>query len=320
MGKWIRLGVSAAVAGVLVLIGVLAKSPIMFWLAPGILGLVHVVLWDVLKMDSLDTGFFKFLKLVALVGGYVILLLVISNQSIGMINGELFSIQNTYSDLKICSITGAIGMLTFTFFASMACVESFGNRNVGPAVAGVGTAMGLLIGLLAYFGGAISSGVAKFLAWVPVVITVFLMFSYIKENGLVYNDLPEDAGFVGFGTKGFSKLKKTGRPLEDAMMVIAWSESRYLNLYHSNNMDVRVTYGIYTYSVDFTISATVYSNNAGMTQAQANDVNKQINDILKSKQNKIIKKARSSLDNLKAKNAIDTAYDINVSVGSVDIK
>lgn len=320
MGKWIRLGISGVVAGLLVLIGVLSKSPIMFWLAPGILGLVHVVLWDVLKFDALDNGFFKFLKLVAFVGVYVILLLVISKQSISMINGELFSIENTYSDLKICSITGAIGMLTFTLFAGMACVESFGNRNVGPAVSGVGVAMGLLVGVVAYFGGAISSGVAKFLAWVPVVITAFVMFGYIKENGLVYNDLPEDAGFVGFGKKGFSKVPKTGRPLEDSLNVIAWSESRYLNLYHSNNMNVQVTYSIYTYSVDFTINATVYSNSAGMTQAQANDVNKQINDILKNKQDKIIKKARKSLDDLKAKNAIDTAYDINVKVGSVDIK
>lgn len=320
MGKWIRLGVSVAVAGVMALIAVLTKSPVMFWLAPGILGVVHVVIWDVLKLDAFDKGIFRFLKLVALVGVYVILLLVISKESIGMINAELFSIDNTYTDLTICSITGAIGMLTFTFHASMACMDSFGNRNFGPSVAGVGAVIGLLMGLIAYFGGAISSGVAKFLAWVPVVITGFTAFSYIKENGLVYNDLPLDAGFVGFGTKGYSKLPKTGRPLEDAMTVIAWSESKYMSLYHNNNIDVRVTTAVYTYTIDFTISATVYSNSAGLTQAQANDVNKQINDILKSKQDRVLKKAKKSIEQLEAKSEIGSGFNVNVKVADLIVK
>ena len=320
MGKWIRLGISGVVAGLLVLIGVLSKSPIMFWLAPGILGLVHVVLWDVLNSDALDNGFFKFLKLVAFVGVYVILLLVISKQSISMINGELFSIENTYSDLKICSITGAIGMLTFTFFASMACMDSFGNRNYGPAVSGFGVALGLLMGSLAYFGGAISAGVAKVLIWVPVVIMGFTAFSYIKENGLVYNDLPTDAGFVGFNNKGYSKLPKTGRPLEDAMNVVAWSESKYMSLYHNNNMDVKVNATIYSYTVDFVIDATVYNNSSGLTQAQANDVNKQINDILKSKQDKVMKKAKKSLETLESKNVIGSGFIVNVKVSNLTVK
>lgn len=320
MGKWIRLGISVAVAGVLALIAILTSSPVMFWLAPGILGVIHVVIWDVLKLDVFDKGIFRFLKFATLVAAYVLLMFMVTKQSIGMINDELFSIENTYSDLKICSITGAIGMLTFTFFASMACMESFGNRNYGPAVSGFGVAIGLLMGALAYFGGAISAGVAKVLIWVPVVVMGFTAFSYIKENGLVYNDLPTDAGFVGFNNKGYSKLPKTGRPLEDAMNVVAWSESKYMSLYHNNNMDVKVNATIYSYTVDFVIDATVYNNSDGLTQAQVNDVNKQINDILKSKKDKVMKKAKKSLETLESKNVIGSGFIVNVKVSNLTVK
>lgn len=322
MNKWIRLGISGAVAGVLALIAVIAKIPVMFWLAPGILGVVHVVLWDVLKTEAFDKGFFRFLKLGAFVAAYILLLLAVMDESLGMINNELFSIKNTYSDLKICSITGAIGMVTFTFLAGMACMESFGNRNFGPAVSVVGVIMGLLVGLVSYFGGAIAAGVSKTLAIAPIVITGFCGFNYIKENGLVYNDLPLDAGFSGFGKKGGSKFKKTGRPIDDAMNSIAWSESRFHHLYHNYNMNVEVSASIYSSSVDFTINARVYDNSSGLTQGQANEVNQQINNILKSKQNKISSRAKKSIDSITQKNPelAPNGFDISVKIGYVDVK
>ena len=312
MKRLLRLALAAGVtAAAYFLAGVLGIDPLIFLVPCGMM-LVNLLLWDTLKCSILDAGFFRFIKFLVLVGTMVVGCYFLFVYALPMVNEGLFDLNATYTSLQICAVTGAFGMLAFTFVLCLGCVESFGNRFVGPFTSLAGILVGLLWGLLVYFLGAISLGVARFLAWAILALPLFVLFAYIKHHGLLYADVDMDAAFQGLGIGGGgsgARPQKTGNALEDAMRQIAWSESRLVNLHYNNQVKLQVSVYVYSYSVEFEISGTIYSNNPNMTHSQISEVTDQLDFILSQTQNRILRDAQRKAGG---------SYDVRVSIGSVD--
>ena len=304
----IALGICAAGYFVPALLGVNAS----YFLIPCAFMVLNTLLWDTFKCSFLDMGFFRFIKFIIFVGAGVMGCILLYNQSIPVFDMGLFDLNAHYTDFQICATTGAIGMLAFTFVLNIACVESFGNRYLGPFTPILGIPLGLLYGLLVYFLGAISVGIAKFLALAILALPVIVLFAYIKKYGLLYKDLAMGAAFEGFGNSGGgsrgSRPQKTGNDLQDAMNQIAWNESRLINLHYNNQVKLYVSVSVYSYAVEFEISGTIYSNNPNMTQSQVSEVSDQIDSILSQVQHRILRDAQRKAGN---------AYDIRVNVGNI---
>jgi hypothetical protein len=283
-----------------------------------------MLIWDVLKLNALDGGFFRFLKFVAICAVFVVLVIWVAPTSANMITPELFAIDAAYTDIQIISTTGAIAMITVAFAMSMVCVESYGNRYVGLSVPFVGLGFGLLYGLLVYFLGAISVDFSKILAWAILALDVICLFNHIKEYGLVYVDLDTDAKFQGLGLKrggGGKKYRKTGRPLEDAMNYIAYKECKFIDLYYNNKLSLEVTADVYTTAIEFTINGKLYNNNPNMNSSQISDVKVQVNDILENAKRRILNSAKRDvetiLNNDPSHYNASIGYNISVKVGDI---
>ena len=93
------------------------------------------------------------------------------------------------------------------------------------------------------------------------------------------------------------------------MRQIAWNESRLVNLHYNNQVKLQVSVYVYSYSVEFEISGTIYSNNPNMTQSQVSEVTDQIHSILSQTQSRILRDAQRKAGN---------GYDIRVNIGRVD--
>ena len=203
-------------------------------------------------------------------------------------------------------------------------MESFGNRFVGLSVPFVGIGFGLLYGLLVYFLGAISADFSRILAWAILAINIFSLFSYLKQHGLLYADLPTDAKFQGFGVKsggGRKKFRKTGRPVDDAMNYIASRESKFVDLYYNNKLNIEVSVYVFTTAIEFTIDAKIYNNNPNMSASQISEVASQVNNILQNAQSRIMSSAKRDVSTILNNNPshynANIGYDISVKIGDV---
>ena len=324
MKTLIRTGIVLGEGIIALVIALTCSIPVMFLLAPAIMALVHTVLWDVLKLDALENGFFRFLKFVILIATFVILTIVVAGPSTAMITDEFFAIDAPYTDIQIISTTGAIAMMVGAFSMSLICMESFGNRYVTVSVPVVGIGFGLLYGLLTYFLGAISAGVSSFFAWAILAFAVVGLINYIRKNKLVYADLDKDAKFQGFGIKrggGGRKFHKTGRPIDDAMNYIAYKESKYVDLYYNNKLSLEVNVTVYTTEIEFIINGKLYNNTPTMTASHIRDVSVQVNDIMQNAQRRIMASAKRDvqtiLDNDPNHYNANIGYNIVVKCGDV---
>jgi hypothetical protein len=324
MKSLIRTGIVLGEGIIALVIALTCSVPVMFLLAPAILALVHTLLWDVLKLDALENGFFRFLKLAILIATFVILIIIVAPTSSNMITAELFALDAPYTGIQIISTTGAIAMLVATFSMCLVCMESFGNRYVTVSVPVVGIGFGLLYGLVVYFLGAISPDFSRFLAWAILALDVIGLFSYIKKYGLLYDDLDHDAKFQGFGLKkggGGKKYHKTGRPIDDAMNFIAYKESKFLDLYYNNKLSIEVDVTIYTTEINFVINGKLYNNNPNMTVAQIREVSDQVNNILQNAQRRISTNAKRDVETVLNNDPnhynANIGYNIFVNVGDI---
>jgi hypothetical protein len=324
MKSLIRTGIVLGEGIIALVIALTCSVPVMFLLAPAILALVHTLLWDVLKLDALENGFFRFLKLAILIATFVILIIIVAPTSSNMITAELFALDAPYTDIQIISTTGAIAMLVATFSMCLVCMESFGNRYVTISVPVVGIGFGLLYGLVVYFLGAISPDFSRVLAWAILALDVIGLFSYIKKYGLLYDDLDHDAKFQGFGLKkggGGKKYHKTGRPIDDAMNFIAYKESKFLDLYYNNKLSIEVDVTIYTTEINFVINGKLYNNNPNMTVAQIREVSDQVNNILQNAQRRISTSAKRDVETILNNDPnhynANIGYNIFVNVGDI---
>jgi hypothetical protein len=324
MKSLIRTGIVLGEGIIALVIALTCSVPVMFLLAPAILALVHTLLWDVLKLDALENGFFRFLKLAILIATFVILIIIVAPTSSNMITAELFALDAPYTDIQIISTTGAIAMLVATFSMCLVCMESFGNRYVTVSVPVVGIGFGLLYGLVVYFLGAISPDFSRVLAWAILALDVIGLFSYIKKYGLLYDDLDHDAKFQGFGLKkggGGKKYHKTGRPIDDAMNFIAYKESKFLDLYYNNKLSIEVDVTIYTTEINFVINGKLYNNNPNMTVAQIREVSDQVNNILQNAQRRISTSAKRDVETILNNDPnhynANIGYNIFVNVGDI---
>jgi hypothetical protein len=324
MKSLIRTGIVLGEGIIALVIALTCSVPVMFLLAPAILALVHTLLWDVLKLDALENGFFRFLKLAILIATFVILIIIVAPTSSNMITAELFALDAPYTDIQIISTTGAIAMLVATFSMCLVCMESFGNRYVTVSVPVVGIGFGLLYGLVVYFLGAISPDFSRVLAWAILALDVIGLFSYIKKYGLLYDDLDHDAKFQGFGLKkggGGKKYHKTGRPIDDAMNFIAYKESKFLDLYYNNKLSIEVDVTIYTTEINFVINGKLYNNNPNMTIAQIREVSDQVNNILQNAQRRISTSAKRDVETILNNDPnhynANIGYNIFVNVGDI---
>lgn len=314
---------------IMVVLGVVAffvakafNVPESFLVAPFALGVVFVVCWDLLRFEAIDKGFFKFLKFVVMIAAFVYLLLDIRKDSLLLLNKTLVDINSNFSTFYILTICGAISMLVFTFWISFALVEGTGNRNLCYFAPIGGLLGGLLVGFIVSVTLVIGVGFAKLVAQLPLIVVVIVLWNHIHETGLLFADLPRDAKFQGFGslTKGKGP-QKTGKPVDDAMKQVAWSESKYLDLYYNNKINIDVVVYIYSYEVDFEIIGTVYINNHQMNANQVNDVNKQIDTMLKNKQNKVLNRAKKELEKVYTKHPnLNAGHTINVKIKDITIK
>ncbi len=324
MKSLIRTGIVLGEGIIALVIALTCSVPVMFLLAPAILALVHTLLWDVLKLDALENGFFRFLKLAILIATFVILIIIVAPTSSNMITAELFALDAPYTDIQIISTTGAIAMLVATFSMCLICMESFGNRYVTVSVPVVGIGFGLLYGLVVYFLGAISPDFSRILAWAILALDVIGLFSYIKKYGLLYDDLDHDAKFQGFGLKkggGGKKYHKTGRPIDDAMNFIAYKESKFLDLYYNNKLSIEVDVTIYTTEINFVINGKLYNNNPNMTVAQIREVSDQVNNILQNAQRRISTSAKRDVETILNNDPnhynANIGYNIFVNIGDI---
>ena len=324
MKSLIRTGIVLGEGIIALVIALTCSVPVMFLLAPAILALVHTLLWDVLKLDALENGFFRFLKLAILIATFVILIIIVAPTSSNMITAELFALDAPYTDIQIISTTGAIAMLVATFSMCLICMESFGNRYVTISVPVVGIGFGLLYGLVVYFLGAISPDFSRILAWAILALDVIGLFSYIKKYGLLYDDLDHDAKFQGFGLKkggGGKKYHKTGRPIDDAMNFIAYKESKFLDLYYNNKLSLEVDVTIYTTEINFVINGKLYNNNPNMTVAQIREVSDQVNNILQNAQRRISTSAKRDVETILNNDPnhfnANIGYNIFVNIGDI---
>ena len=324
MKSLIRTGIVLGEGIIALVIALTCSVPVMFLLAPAILALVHTLLWDVLKLDALENGFFRFLKLAILIATFVILIIIVAPTSSNMITAELFALDAPYTDIQIISTTGAIAMLVATFSMCLICMESFGNRYVTVSVPVVGIGFGLLYGLVVYFLGAISPDFSRILAWAILALDVIGLFSYIKKYGLLYDDLDHDAKFQGFGLKkggGGKKYHKTGRPIDDAMNFIAYKESKFLDLYYNNKLSLEVDVTIYTTEINFVINGKLYNNNPNMTVAQIREVSDQVNNILQNAQRRISTSAKRDVETILNNDPThfnaSLGYNIFVNIGDI---
>ena len=324
MKSLIRTGIVLGEGIIALVIALTCSVPVMFLLAPAILALVHTLLWDVLKLDALENGFFRFLKLAILIATFVILIIIVAPTSSNMITAELFALDAPYTDIQIISTTGAIAMLVATFSMCLICMESFGNRYVTVSVPVVGIGFGLLYGLVVYFLGAISPDFSRILAWAILALDVIGLFSYIKKYGLLYDDLDHDAKFQGFGLKkggGGKKYHKTGRPIDDAMNFIAYKESKFLDLYYNNKLSIEVDVTIYTTEINFVINGKLYNNNPNMTVAQIREVSDQVNNILQNAQRRISTSAKRDVETILNNDPnhynASLGYNIFVNIGDI---
>ena len=324
MKSLIRTGIVLGEGIIALVIALTCSVPVMFLLAPAILALVHTLLWDVLKLDALENGFFRFLKLAILIATFVILIIIVAPTSSNMITAELFALDAPYTDIQIISTTGAIAMLVATFSMCLICMESFGNRYVTVSVPVVGIGFGLLYGLVVYFLGAISPDFSRVLAWAILALDVIGLFSYIKKYGLLYDDLDHDAKFQGFGLKkggGGKKYHKTGRPIDDAMNFIAYKESKFLDLYYNNKLSIEVDVTIYTTEINFVINGKLYNNNPNMTVAQIREVSDQVNNILQNAQRRISTSAKRDVETILNNDPnhynASLGYNIFVNIGDI---
>ena len=324
MKSLIRTGIVLGEGIIALVIALTCSVPVMFLLAPAILALVHTLLWDVLKLDALENGFFRFLKLAILIATFVILIIIVAPTSSNMITAELFALDAPYTDIQIISTTGAIAMLVATFSMCLICMESFGNRYVTVSVPVVGIGFGLLYGLVVYFLGAISPDFSRVLAWAILALDVIGLFSYIKKYGLLYDDLDHDAKFQGFGLKkggGGKKYHKTGRPIDDAMNFIAYKESKFLDLYYNNKLSIEVDVTIYTTEINFVINGKLYNNNPNMTVAQIREVSDQVNNILQNAQRRISTSAKRDVETILNNDPnhynANIGYNIFVNIGDI---
>ena len=324
MKSLIRTGIVLGEGIIALVIALTCSVPVMFLLAPAILALVHTLLWDVLKLDALENGFFRFLKLAILIATFVILIIIVAPTSSNMITAELFALDAPYTDIQMISTTGAIAMLVATFSMCLICMESFGNRYVTVSVPVVGIGFGLLYGLVVYFLGAISPDFSRVLAWAILALDVIGLFSYIKKYGLLYDDLDHDAKFQGFGLKkggGGKKYHKTGRPIDDAMNFIAYKESKFLDLYYNNKLSIEVDVTIYTTEINFVINGKLYNNNPNMTVAQIREVSDQVNNILQNAQRRISTSAKRDVETILNNDPnhynASLGYNIFVNIGDI---
>lgn len=317
-GKLIRLGVMVAITVLSYFLGGIVGVNSLFFLAPALLALLHAIIWDFGKCDLLDKGFFRFLKFLIMLGAFVGLLLAVFGAVMPLINEELFDIKNTLTDLQICVTCGAVAMISLTYCLCFGVAENFGNRYIGIAVPVLGIVFGALYGFIGYIGGAISVGFAKVLVCLPVAFALILTLSHIKEYGLLYKDLPMDAEFAGVGGKRGS-FQKTGRPIEDAMRRVAWSESKRVDLSYNNAMNIEVDVTVYSYAIDFEISGRVYINNPEMTYRQTQDVSEEANKRIADLKTKISNKAQKALKEVFRKNPdFHQDYTLSVKVTGVD--
>lgn len=317
-GKLIRLGIMLGVTVLFYFLGGIFGVNSLFFLAPALLALLHAIIWDLGKCDLLDKGFFKFLKFLIMLGAFVGLLLAVFGAVMPLINEELFDIKNTLTDLQICVTCGAVAMISLTYCLCFGVAENFGNRTIGLFIPVIGVVVGALYGFIGYIGGAISVGFSKVLVCLPVAFALILTISHIKEYGLIYKDLPMDAEFAGFGGKR-GTFQKTGRPIEDAMRSVAWSESKRVDLSYNNAMNIEVEVTVYSYSIDFEISGRVYINNPEMTYRQTQDVSEEANKRIADLKTKITNKAQKALQAVFKKNPdFHQDYTLSVKVTGVD--
>ena len=304
MQKLIRLVATAGISALIYIVADMMHCIPTFFLFPCILSLVHMLLWDVLKIEALESGFFRFLKFVIFLGAAVLLTFRTFTQSLALMTPALFALESTASDILMQSIGGAIAMMAFAFVFSLGCVQSFPNRWVGLAVAPLSVVAGLIYGFLPAFFGMMGIGIGKFFAWVILALPIIVLFAYIKENGLVYNDLGYDDAFAGLGFKkrgGYSGGGTMTAPIsEPSGPAPTWRDWQYIAKCYSGQQSlsygavyVDVQYSNSDRSVEFYIDAQ-YEINGVTEQYQVDNSADEVRSILADVQQSVFSDAQDA--------------------------
>lgn len=304
MQKLIRLAATAGIGALAYFVANLLHCPPHFFLFPCVLSFVHMLLWDVLKIEALENGFFRFLKCIIFFVAAVVLTMKAFNQSLALMTPALFALDATVSDIQMQTVCGAIAMMCFAFVFSLGCVQSFPNRWVGLAVAPISIVAGLLYGFLPSFFGMIGVGVGKFFAWVVLALPIIVLFAYIKENGLLYNDLGYDDAFAGLGLKkrgGYSGGGTMTAPIsEPSGPAPTWRDWQYIAKCYSGQQSlsygavyVDVQYSNDERSVEFYIDAQ-YEINGITEQYQVDNSADEVRSILADVQQSVFSDAQDA--------------------------
>lgn len=308
--RWIRLGCTVLLGVAAYLVAFFCDCEPLFFVAPCILSLVFMILWDVLKLDCLDNGFFSFLKLFILIGTAVFLLVLVIKRAFPMLGDMIASMdissKESASDMQIMTAFGSTAMMALVLTCCLGFIPDVVSRWFGLIIPVASILLGLAFGFITGLFGAIHVTVSKVLMCAWLLYPLKLLISYVAENGLQFEDMDMDDEFEGFSdssfkwkgkrpstptSSGFSTRGGTGsgpKPNWQTWRNIASGESYTRNLRYGNiHISVSESHGDgwVEFRVDGQYSVSV------STQDEANYAADDINDVIQDVKRSVFDKA-----------------------------